>query len=134
MPIEDSGKSKPRKKAKQTADTFKGFVNINLGDEDQLLIVGHIEINDLHVLNALEDLTSDGFKVSLTIDARSSSYIATAIGTAAAAPGNIGWALSAFADSLENAVFALHYKMYRLVQTQSLEDFNKPKGNERTFR
>lgn len=122
-PMEDLRKPrKTKEKGKEaTRSTFKGFVNYPLNEKQREELSAYAEQlpDDYEVLN---DFIISGYKVSLSYDEPHQAFIATATGLPGYDHPNEGLALSARGPSFSGTVAALHYKVFRALDTRNWGD------------
>lgn len=113
MPRAKSNQSTTNEKRTQNGDknfTLPTFVSCELNDEERSYCKQHV-LNLSEVSSRLEDLLTEGFKLTLSWDDNSDCALATLIGTPKQAT-NRGLALSARGGSLEGSLTVLFYKHF----------------------
>jgi len=90
-------------------DSFLGFINIPLSDDDREQLHAYALETTLDVMQFLSEVMETGYKFSLALDGEHSSYIATLTGKAPACE-NLGYALSGRGPDAYGAVLVLWFK------------------------
>lgn len=103
------GKARKGTKSQYT-DKFQGFVDIPLTPKDMDALEVYTAPGQVPIVEFLEQLSDEGYKLSISPDAAHNCVIATATGKSDDNP-NQGYALSARGPSAEAALAVLWYKM-----------------------
>lgn len=107
-----SRRGKARQAEGQVA--WQGFVDVPLTDEDKAsLAEGHFEAAD--AFSFLEEMVEDGYKVSVSQDAKNSCYVASATGRRPDDPNN-GYTLTGRGPDVVGSLASLAYKHITLCE------------------
>lgn len=111
---EELQRKRGRPAAAKAEQGWLGFVEVPLSDDDKAsLAQGHFEAED--AFSFLEELANDGYKVSISQDAKNSCYIASATGRHPDDPNN-GYTLSGRGPDVLGSLAALAYKHITLCE------------------
>lgn len=118
-------KSVPPTPSMQKGNNWKGFVNIEIPEKAKENLLAMADSSG-DVLGCVDDLLSNGFKLSLSLHDETSVY--TAVATDNNEGGaSYGYAVSARSTSLAVTLLALSYKVSDVAEYQ-LQSFIKPNG------
>jgi hypothetical protein len=99
--------------ASQYNEDFKGFADVPLGDAGREMVVEMLASHYADMCEMLDRMVAGGYKVSITLNPRVRSVIATATGREGT-DENEGYALSGFGPNAMGALACLFIKHFQI--------------------